>query len=127
MASFGNFCLLLSLCLSVFAFLAAMFAAWQRQERILRSAERAVYAAAGSVALAFLALLGLLLMNDFSTAHVAETSSRDLPIFYKIAAIWGAHDGSMVLWVFFTALFCAIVVYQNRSRHRDMMPYVVGV
>ncbi len=127
MASFGNFCLLLSLCLSVFAFLAALFAAWQRQERILRSAERAIYAAAGSVTLAFLALLCLLLMNDFSTSHVAETSSRGLAIFYKIAAIWGAHDGSMVLWVFFTALFCAIVVYQNRFRYRDMMPYVVGV
>jgi cytochrome c-type biogenesis protein CcmF len=127
MASFGNFCLLLSLCLSVFGFLAAVFAAWQRQDRILRSAERAVYAAAGSVTLAFLSLLGLLLTNDFSTSHVAESSSRDLAIFYKIAAIWGAHDGSMVLWVFFTAILSAIVAWQNRSRYRGMMPYVLAI
>jgi len=127
MASFGNFCLLLSLCLSAFAFLAALFAAWQRQERILRSAERAVYAATGSVTLAFLSLLGLLLMNDFSTSHVAEASSRDLAIFYKIAAIWGAHDGSMVLWVFFTAVLSAIVAWQNRFRYRGMMPYVLAI
>ena len=127
MATFGNFCLLLSLCLSVFAFLASMLGAWQRQERVQRSAERAVYAATASIALAFFSLLYLLLANDFSTSHVADTSSRDLPVFYKIAAIWGAHDGSMLLWVFFTALFCAVVVYQNRLRYRDMMPYVLAV
>jgi cytochrome c-type biogenesis protein CcmF len=127
MASFGNYCLLLSLCLSVFAFLAILLGAWQKRERILRSAERAVYAATGGVVLAFVSLLYLLLTNDFATSHVADTSSRDLPVFYKIAAVWGAHDGSMLLWVFFTACFCAIVAYQNRSRYRDMMPYVLGV
>ena len=127
MASFGNYCLLLGLCLSVFAFLASVLGFWQREERFLRSAERAVYAATGSVVLAFLALLYLLLANDFSTSHVANSSSQDLPVFYKIAAMWGGHDGSMLLWVFFTAILCAIVVYQNRARYRDMMPYVVGV
>jgi cytochrome c-type biogenesis protein CcmF len=127
MASFGNFCLLLSLCLSLYAFVAALLGASQRQERIMRSAERAVYAATGSVILAFVSLLYLLLANEFSTAHVAGASSRDLPVFYKIAAIWGQHDGSMLLWVFFTAMLSAIAVYQNRSRYRDMMPYVLAV
>jgi cytochrome c-type biogenesis protein CcmF len=127
MANFGNFCLLFSLCLSGYALFAALIGASQRQHRIVRSAEHAVYAATGSITLAFFSLLYLLFSNDFSTSHVASSSSRDLPFFYKIAAIWGAHDGSMLLWVFFTALFCAIVVFQNRSRFRDMMPYVLAV
>ncbi len=127
MANFGNFCLLFALCLSGYALFAALIGAWQRQRRIVRSAERAAFAAAGSISLAFASLLYLLLTNDFSTSHVASSSSRDLPIFYKIAAIWGAHDGSMLLWVFFTAVFCVIVVYQNRFRYRDMMPYVLAV
>jgi cytochrome c-type biogenesis protein CcmF len=124
---FGYFCLLLALCLSVYALIAALLGASQRQDRIIRSAERAVYAATVSITLAFLSLLYLLLANNFSIAHVADASNRNLPIFYKIAAIWGAHDGSMLLWVFFTALLCAIVTYQNRLRYRDMMPYVVAV
>lgn len=127
MASFGNFCLLLSLCLSVFAFLAALLGAWQKQERCMRSAERAVYAATAGVTLSLFSLLYLLLANDFAISHVAGSSSRELPVFYKIAAIWGAHDGSMLLWVFFTAIFCAVVAYQNRLRYRDMMPYVLAV
>jgi cytochrome c-type biogenesis protein CcmF len=127
MANFGNFCLLFALCLSGYALFAALIGASQQQHRIVRSAEHAVYAATGSITLAFFTLLYLLFSNDFSTSHVASSSSRDLPFFYKIAAIWGAHDGSMLLWVFFTALFCAIVVFQNRSRFRDMMPYVLAV
>jgi cytochrome c-type biogenesis protein CcmF len=127
MANFGNFCLLFALCLSGYALLASLIGASQRQHRMVRSAEHAVYAATGSITLAFFALLYLLFANDFSTSHVANSSSRNLPFFYKIAAVWGAHDGSMLLWVFFTALFCAIVVYQNRSRFRDMMPYVLAV
>ncbi len=127
MANFGNFCLLLALCLSGYSLFAALIGASQRQNRIVRSAERAAYAATGCITLAFFALLYLLLANDFSTSHVASSSSRDLPVFYKIAAIWGAHDGSMLLWVFFTAIFCCIVVYQNRFRFRDMMPYVLAV
>jgi len=127
MANFGSFCLLFALCLSIYALGAALLEASQKKGRFIRSAERAAYAATGSVLLAFLSLVYLILANDFSISQVAETSSREAPLFYKIAAIWGAHDGSMLLWVFFTAILCAIVVYQNRNRFRDMMPFVLAV
>ena len=100
MANFGDFCLLFALCLTGYSFFAALIGASQRQERIVRSAERAAYAAAGAVTLAFISLLYLLLTNNFSTSHVANSSNRDLPIFYKIAALWGGHDGSLLVWVF---------------------------
>lgn len=127
MANFGNFCLLLALCFSLYALIAVLTGISQRQGRIVQSAEKAVYAAAACITLAFGSLVYLLAADDFSISHVAETSNRDLAIFYKIAAVWGGHDGSMLVWVFVTAVFCGIVVYQNRSRHRDMMPYVVAV
>ncbi len=127
MANFGNFCLLFALCLSLYALFAALIGGLQRQHQIVRSAENAVYAAGGCVTLSLGSLIYLLLSNDFSTSHVASASSRDLPVLYKISAIWGAHDGSMLLWVFFTALLCTIVVFQNRFRYRDMMPYVIAV
>lgn len=127
MANFGDFCLLFALCLTGYSFFAALIGASQRQERIVRSAERAAYAAAGAVTLAFISLLYLLLTNNFSTSHVANSSNRDLPIFYKIAALWGGHDGSLLVWVFFTSILCVIVIYQNRFRYRDMMPYVLAV
>jgi cytochrome c-type biogenesis protein CcmF len=127
MADFGNFCTVLALCLSLYALIASLTGAFRRHERAIISAERAAYAAAGCAALAFFSLLYLLLANDFSIAHVANSSSLSLPVFYKIAAVWGGHDGSMLLWVFFAAVINAIVLRQNRNRNRDMMPYVLAV
>ncbi|MDR0843136.1 MAG: hypothetical protein LBP68_06950, partial [Acidobacteriota bacterium] len=97
MANFGNFCILFALCLSLYAFLAALAGAFKHAAHIVKSAERAAYAAAGCVTLAFASLLYLLLADDFSVAHVASSSSVALPLLYKIAAIWGGHDGSMLL------------------------------
>lgn len=127
MADFGNYCLLFSLCLSLYALIAALVGISQRQPRIIRSAEHAAYGAMGTITLAFLSLVYLLVTNDYSVAHVAGTTNRALPVFYKIAAVWGAHDGSMLLWVFFASIFSGLAIYQNRRRYRDMMPYVLAV
>jgi cytochrome c-type biogenesis protein CcmF len=127
MADFGNFCLLLALILSVYSIFAALIGARVNQHRIVRSAERAALAACVSSAISLAGLVYLLLTSDFSVAHVANASSRDLPFFYKIAAVWGAHDGSLLLWVVMTAAFSGVVIFQNRFRFRDMMPYVVAV
>jgi cytochrome c-type biogenesis protein CcmF len=127
MGSFGDFCLLLALCLSVYSAVASLLGAYQKQHRIVRTAERAAMASFGAITLALLTLLYLLVTSDFSVSHVAGSSNRDLPVFYKIAALWGAHDGSLLLWVFITALFSALAIHQNRFRYRDMMPFVVAV
>ncbi|MCL2878139.1 MAG: heme lyase CcmF/NrfE family subunit, partial [Acidobacteria bacterium] len=127
MANFGNFCILFALCLSLYALIASLAGAFRRREDVIRSAERAAYAAAGCATLAFFSLVYLLLADDFSVAHVAGSSSLSLPVLYKIAAVWGGHDGSMLLWVFFAAVMNAIVLRQNRNRNRDMMPYVLAV
>jgi cytochrome c-type biogenesis protein CcmF len=127
MSNFGNFCLLLALCLAVYAMLTAIIGAATKQARLVRSAERAAIATTVSIALALLSLVYLLAVSDFSVSHVASASNRALPIYYKIAALWGAHDGSMLLWVFVTSIFSGVVIFQNRFRYRDMMPYVIAV
>ena len=127
MSEFGNFCLLLALSLALYAMFASVVGALQKQHRIVRSAERAALAASVTIALAMVSMLYLLAVSDFSVAHVASSSNRDLPLYYKLAALWGGHDGSMLLWVFVTSVFSGIVIYQNRYRYRDMMPYVVAV
>ncbi len=109
MSEFGNFCLLLAFCLGLYALLASVLGAVQKQHRIVRSAERAALAACGSIALALSSLVYLLVTSDFSVSHVASASNRALPVYYKIAALWGAHDGSLLLWVFVTSIFSGIV------------------
>jgi cytochrome c-type biogenesis protein CcmF len=127
MSDFGNFCLLLALVLAVYGLFAALLGAARKQHRVVRSAEHAALAACVSVVLSTATMLYLLITSDFSVSHVANSTNRALPLFYKFAALWGAHDGSMLLWVLVTAIFSGAVIYQNRYRYRDMMPYVVAV
>lgn len=127
MADFGTFSLLLALCLSLYAIIASLTGVSLGKRRVTASGERAALAATAAAILALGALLYLMLADDFATAHVANNSSRTLPLLYKISAIWGGHDGSMLLWVFFTALLSGLAIVQNRRRCRDMMPWVVVV
>jgi cytochrome c-type biogenesis protein CcmF len=57
------------------------------------------------IAIAFAALLHAYVTSDFSVAVVAENSHSDKPMLYKVAAVWGNHEGSMLLWVFILALY----------------------
>src|SRR4030042_1636655 len=127
MSEFGNFCLLLALVLSVYAMIASIVGAVSKQHRVVRSAERASIALWAGITLATASMLYLLITGDFSVSHVATSTNRDLPVFFKISALWGAHDGSLLLWVFVTSIFSGAVIYQNRYRYRDMMPWVVAV
>jgi cytochrome c-type biogenesis protein CcmF len=56
---------------------------------------------------------------------VQRTSDTATPLFYKITAYWGGLDGSILWWVFLLSVFSAIAVYNNRNRHREILPYVV--
>ena len=76
--------------------------------------------------MALFSLLYLLLVDDFSVAHVANFSSLSQPLLYKIAALWGGHDGSLLFWCVVAAVISAIAVRQNRNKNREMMPYVMA-
>src|SRR5207245_2373349 len=114
-----------------FAFMTALYAVgiallgvWRRRPAMIQSAERATYGVFGLVTIAIIAMLYALLAHDFRLQYVTSVSNRAMPTFYLIAALWGGQEGSMMLWVWLLALYSAIVVWQNRSRNRELMPYV---
>ncbi|MDY6830158.1 MAG: heme lyase CcmF/NrfE family subunit [Pseudomonadota bacterium] len=67
------------------------------------------------VAIAYLALTRAFLVDDFSVAYVAANSNTQLPTVYKFSAVWGAHEGSLLLWLLFLTLWTALVA--RFSRH----------
>ena len=68
-----------------------------------------------------------LLTSDFRLAYVAQHSNRAMPVVYKFAAWWGGQEGSLLLWSWLLSTYSAIVVFMNRKKFRDMMPYVISV
>ncbi|MFY8177854.1 MAG: heme lyase CcmF/NrfE family subunit [Limnohabitans sp.] len=81
----------------------------------------------GLVALAFAALASAFLNNDFSVLYVAQHSNSLLPKPYQFAAVWGGHEGSLLLWVLLLSLWTVSVAVFSRSLPLDMVARVIGV
>ncbi len=79
------------------------------------------------VAFAFGALATSFLSNDFSVLYVAQHSNSLLPKVYQFSAVWGGHEGSLLLWVLLLALWSVAVAVFSRSLPLDMVARVLGV
>jgi cytochrome c-type biogenesis protein CcmF len=93
---------------------------------LVLSAERSVWAVFGLLALTAGAIITAFLRNEFRYEYVTGHSNRELPFFYKVTGLWAGQTGSLVFWSLLLALFSSIVVFQNRRRNREFMPYVTG-
>ena len=127
MENLGSLALLLAFCVSIYAAVASVVGRIKRKPFLIVSGGRAVYSVWLLVALASGILVSRLLVSDFTFSYVAEHSNRTMPILYKFAAWWGGQEGSLLFWSFLLATYASVVVFTNRRRHRDMMPWVVGV
>ena len=97
-AEIGRFLVALAFALSILQLLSGWRAASTGTAPAMRIAARSAYGALAAAVIAFGLLIILFLQSDFSVAYVAGHSHVDKPLFYKIAAAWGGHEGSMLLW-----------------------------
>jgi cytochrome c-type biogenesis protein CcmF len=96
-------------------------ALWQSLARPVASLQFAL------VTLAFASLFYAFLGNDFSVVYVAQHSNSKLPAIYRFAAVWGGHEGSLLLWVWLLALWTVAVAGFSRSLPLDMVARVISV
>jgi cytochrome c-type biogenesis protein CcmF len=96
-------------------------AAWMG---LARPAARAVFVL---VLVAAACLVGSFLRDDFSVAYVATNSTRALPLRYKVAAFWGGHEGSMLLWLLILSVWMFAVSLFSRHLPEAMVARILGV
>ncbi|WP_022943043.1 heme lyase CcmF/NrfE family subunit [Psychromonas hadalis] len=82
------------------------------------------YGAALSVTLSISLLAYSFVVNDFSVLYIAQHSNSQLPTFFKIAAVWGGHEGSLLFWVFSLALWAFTIAVVNR---KEKAPFISNV
>lgn len=123
----GNFSLSISLafafCLSVFPLLGV----WQRNEKLVAYAWPLSYGMFAFLALSITLLGYSFVHDDFSVAYVANHSNSQLPYYFKISAIWGGHEGSLLLWVFILASWSALVALLSKRIERTFVATVLSV
>ena len=79
------------------------------------------------VAVAFAALTQAFVINNFSVAYVASNSNSALPLQYRIAGVWGGHEGSMLLWALILAAWTVAVGWFSRQLPEEFVARVLGV
>ncbi|MCP4607446.1 MAG: heme lyase CcmF/NrfE family subunit [Planctomycetes bacterium] len=119
MTGLGNFALLLALFLSSYAVVIDLLGSFRQDTGLIKSARNATVAYTACLSVAMIALWILLVKSDFSVSYVAEHTSRALPIPYKISALWAGSAGSLLLWLWFQAVFLVMVYCKSESRHRS--------
>ncbi|HJV16614.1 MAG TPA: heme lyase CcmF/NrfE family subunit, partial [Bacillales bacterium] len=77
--------------------------------------------------LAMLSLLYLLGTSDFQYQYVVDYTSTDLPIIYKLTALWAGNAGSLLLWLFFLTLYMVMIMYSRKMKGNPMVPYIMSI
>jgi cytochrome c-type biogenesis protein CcmF len=83
----------------------------------------AVYANCLLVTIAALTMVRALVTHDFSVSYVAQVGSRATPLFYTVISLWGALEGSILFWAWVLGMYGAAVVWINRKRPGNLVPY----
>ena len=98
-AEIGHFALILALSVSLTQAVMTLAGAGRREHRWMAAGVRGAPAQFLCIAIAYAALTHAFVTHDFSIAYVAQNSNSQLPLLYRVSAVWGAHEGSMLLWV----------------------------
>ncbi|HEY2346290.1 MAG TPA: heme lyase CcmF/NrfE family subunit [Xanthomonadaceae bacterium] len=123
----GQLALILALLLATLQALLPLLGAQRGIASWMRVARPAAYAQALFVLGAFAILAHAFVTHDFSVAYVARNSNTLLPLGYRIAAVWGAHEGSLLLWILILALWTAAVARFSKALPLPVIARVLGV
>ena len=127
MTIIGEFALWISLPIAAWGMVLGYVGGRTLRGDLVLSAERSIYMVFVLLLLASLGGGAAFLGDRFEFSYVANYSNANLELFYKITGLWAGQRGSLLFWALLLALFAVITVVTNRKKHREFMPYVVGV
>ncbi len=127
LAELGQVALILALLVATLQALLPLLGAWRRIPALMTVARPAAYMQLLLVGLAFAVLTRAFVTGDFSVQYVAENSNSLLPVLYRYTAVWGAHEGSLLLWALVLALWTAALARFSRHLPLPVVARVLGV
>ncbi|MFL9812372.1 heme lyase CcmF/NrfE family subunit [Stutzerimonas sp. VN223-3] len=123
----GHLAMILALCLAIVQGTLPLIGAWRGDRQWMGLAQPAAWGQFSFLAFSFACLTYAFMVDDFSVAYVAQNSNSALPWYYKFSAVWGAHEGSLLLWAFILAGWTFAVSIFSRQLPEDMLARVLGV
>ena len=123
----GHFALILALLVAVAQGTLPLYGAQRRDAALMAIAKPAALAQFALVGFAFGCLGWSFATSDFSVELVAQHSNTQLPLQYRIAATWGSHEGSLLLWVLMLTGWASVVALRSRNLPAALQARVLAV
>ena len=123
----GHFALILALCVALIQGVLPLLGAHYGRREFLVLARPAAQTTFLLLAIAFGTLAWSFYVNDFSVLYVAEHSNSQLPVIYRLGAVWGGHEGSLLLWIFLLGTWTILVAQLSKALDEFMVARVIGV
>ena len=126
-AELGNYALTLSLAVAVLLSVLPLWGAEKGNVQMMSLARPMTYGLFLSLTVAFIALFYLFAVNDFSVQYVVNNSNTKLPLHYRLSAVWGSHEGSLLLWIWLLTLWSAAVALFSKQLPQEAVARVLGI
>ena len=123
----AHFAALLAILLTVVQIFASLYGVNTNNTAWIRVGRQSAFVVAGLLTISTVGLINSFLNHDFSVLYVAKNASLDLPIFYLATAMWGGHEGSLLLWAWLLSVYIAIAAWRHWKSHSISMPYVLAI
>ena len=123
----GQLAMILALCLALVQASVPLVGAWRGDRLWMSLARPAAWGQFTFLLFAFACLAYSFLVDDFSVRYVAENSNSALPWYYKFSAVWGAHEGSLLLWALILGGWTFAVSIGSRQLPQVMLARVLAV
>ncbi|WP_210454944.1 heme lyase CcmF/NrfE family subunit [Vibrio crassostreae] len=126
-AEIGHFAMILSLGLALLLSVLPLYGAARNNTLLMNSARPLSWGMFGFLAISFFILCYAFYTNDFTIQYVATNSNSQLPWYYRITAVWGAHEGSLLLWVLIQAGWTVAVATFSRGMPQESVARVLAI
>ncbi|MYM59833.1 heme lyase CcmF/NrfE family subunit [Vibrio sp. OCN044] len=123
----GHFALIVSLAMAVLLSILPLIGASRNNILLMNTARPLSWGMFLLLALSFGVLLWAFYSNDFTLTYVATNSNSQLPWYYRLTAVWGAHEGSLLLWVLIQAIWTVAVATFSRGMPQESVARVLAV
>ncbi|EEY10301.1 cytochrome c maturation protein F [Mannheimia haemolytica serotype A2 str. OVINE] len=126
-AELGNYTLALALAISILLAVLPLWGAEKQNSTLIALARPMTWAMFLALTVSFGSLFYLFAVNDFTVQYVVNNSNSRLPLQYRLSAVWGAHEGSLLLWVWLLSLWSVGVATFTRKMLEDAVARVLGL
>jgi cytochrome c-type biogenesis protein CcmF len=124
---FGEIFLILALIFSLLQGVLPLLGYWRQNPYLLACARPSAWGQCLMVIGAYVLLTIAFANNDFSIAYVAANSHPLLPLMYRLTAVWGAHEGSILLWILVLSCWTIIFSLVDRAKKSSLTLAVLGL